>query len=534
MSDSFAPDAAVTNRSLPCIINQCEITDRFIPQIKDHMDIFVKSHLPDFAYERTRKKADAQTQGSALSLYQPQLFMLQNEHFLVTPNIEPINFSQRLIISQNESVVSNKTRELKCPLKFHGTQREQIATALGFDCSRILSFRTKRNTSKYKSSIQFPGLSSKFIKKDDYLKHNKNETAVLKDIAFKVLDAPGLRNDYYSNTVCWSKDSSILAVGLGSSLYTWSEGTGTLAMQKLNNEMISSMSYNYGGILALGTKGGNIAVYDKGSRLISDTCIFRSKTGISCIKWLHNQEYFFAGNDTGEIGLFEFRKAISNTPGGTEYNLVKLATFSCNRQQICGIDVNYKNTQMAVGCNENKCTIYDISIPTRIVRMHSLEHKAAVKAVAFCPWMPTLLATGGGSKDRSIRFWHTTSGTLVKCFETKGQITSLIWSTFKKELLATFGFGSSGSENILIEVYLYPSMKLVKRVESISDMRVLTADLSNDHKSICTGLSDQSVRIYSIWNANVSIKTGVYDKDIFESKLIELAEGINYNYEDIR
>ncbi len=201
MSDSFAPDAAVTNRSLPCIINQCEITDRFIPQIKDHMDIFVKSHLPDFAYERTRKKADAQTQGSALSLYQPQLFMLQNEHFLVTPNIEPINFSQRLIISQNESVVSNKTRELKCPLKFHGTQREQIATALGFDCSRILSFRTKRNTSKYKSSIQFPGLSSKFIKKDDYLKHNKNETAVLKDIAFKVLDAPGLRNDYYSNTL---------------------------------------------------------------------------------------------------------------------------------------------------------------------------------------------------------------------------------------------------------------------------------------------------------------------------------------------
>ena len=33
------------------------------------------------------------------------------------------------------------------------------------------------------------------------------------------------------------------------------------------------------------------------------------------------------------------------------------------------------------------------------------EHCAAVKAVAWCPWQPSILATGGGTADR----WMTLS-----------------------------------------------------------------------------------------------------------------------------
>ena len=33
-------------------------------------------------------------------------------------------------------------------------------------------------------------------------------------------------------------------------------------------------------------------------------------------------------------------------------------------------------------------------------------HKAAVKALAWCPWQRNLLATGGGSTDKTMRFWN--------------------------------------------------------------------------------------------------------------------------------
>lgn len=534
--DLSTTDASAMDQTLG-LIQQGEITDRFIPQVEDRVGILVRSHLPDIIAKDVGKRASPLAGNDLSNSYPLHSFTLQNEYFFVTPHnsLDITNYLQRLRYYQNESGFCEQSNrgKLLVEKKDRKTQQEQIAAALGFDHSRVLYFRAKKESTKFNNSVNLPGLRTFSTGKSISLKSDMRIPHVLKDIAFKVLDAPGLRNDYYSNAVCWSKESNVLAVGLGSSLYTWTEGAGTCTMQKFNDEMISSTSYNYGGVLAIGTKNGKISIYDKSSRIISASCIFRLKVGIACIKWLHNQEYFFAGNDAGEIGLFEFRKQISPVSNHTEYELEKLAVFPCNRQQICGIDINYKNTQMAVGCNENKCTIYDISIPTKIVQIHCLEHKAAVKAVAFCPWMPNLLATGGGSKDRSIRFWHSSSGTLVKCFETRGQITSLIWSSFRKELLSTFGFGSSGSENILVEVYSYPSLKLTKRVESISEMRVLTADLSNDHKSICAGLSDQSVRIYSIWDASVSIKTGMYDKGIFESKLIELAEGISNN-EDIR
>jgi cell division cycle protein 20 (cofactor of APC complex) len=39
---------------------------------------------------------------------------------------------------------------------------------------------------------------------------------------------------------------------------------------------------------------------------------------------------------------------------------------------------------------------------------HQLQgHKAAVKALAWCPWQRNLLATGGGSSDKTMRFWNT-------------------------------------------------------------------------------------------------------------------------------
>lgn len=40
------------------------------------------------------------------------------------------------------------------------------------------------------------------------------------------------------------------------------------------------------------------------------------------------------------------------------------------------------------------------------MRFQLQGHKAAVKALAWCPWQRNLLATGGGSSDKTMRFWN--------------------------------------------------------------------------------------------------------------------------------
>jgi WD40 repeat protein len=45
-----------------------------------------------------------------------------------------------------------------------------------------------------------------------------------------------------------------------------------------------------------------------------------------------------------------------------------------------------------------------------------IEHTAAIKAIAWSPHLHGLLASGGGTADRCIRFCHKNSGTSVFLF----------------------------------------------------------------------------------------------------------------------
>lgn len=50
-----------------------------------------------------------------------------------------------------------------------------------------------------------------------------------------------------------------------------------------------------------------------------------------------------------------------------------------------------------------------------------------LQAVAWCPWQPNLLASGGGTADRHIRFWNCSTGTCVQSVDTKSQVSINRW-----------------------------------------------------------------------------------------------------------
>lgn len=90
-------------------------------------------------------------------------------------------------------------------------------------------------------------------------------------------------------------------------------------------------------------------------------------------------------------------------------------------------------------------------------RLTLTQHKAAVKALAWCPFHRGLLASGGGTADRTIKFWNTNSGAVLNSIDTGSQVCSLLWSKHQREICSSHGF----SENQLL-LWKYPTMTKIQ------------------------------------------------------------------------
>lgn len=150
---------------------------------------------------------------------------------------------------------------------------------------------------------------------------------------------------------------------------------------------------------------------------------------------------------------------------------------------------------------------------------HKWIHSAAIKAIAFCPWQPGLLATGGGSNDRAIHFYHTFSGACLATINVQAQVTSLIWSTSRHEIAATFGYAQP-EHSYRIAVFSWPECRQVVAIPWANEMRALHAipypgglneegkkaregetwwSRTNDEGCIVVACSDESVRFHEVW-----------------------------------
>lgn len=50
---------------------------------------------------------------------------------------------------------------------------------------------------------------------------------------------------------------------------------------------------------------------------------------------------------------------------------------------------------------------------------------AAVKGLAWCPWSSGILASGGGTADRTIRIWNINNGTNIQTVDAKSQVVKI-------------------------------------------------------------------------------------------------------------
>ena len=111
-----------------------------------------------------------------------------------------------------------------------------------------------------------------------------------------------------------------------------------------------------------------------------------------------------------------------------------------HKQEVCGLRWSFdERSMLASGGNDNKLLIWDVKKHTSPMHVFS-DHTAAVKAIAWSPHQNGLLASGGGTADRCIRFWNCLTGHGINSIDTGSQVCNLAFSKNCNELVSTHGY----------------------------------------------------------------------------------------------
>jgi cell division cycle 20, cofactor of APC complex len=358
----------------------------------------------------------------------------------------------------------------------------------GMDISkkRILSFQTKApaapdshlNPLRVVYSVKTP-------------MSTKSGTRFIPTSPERILDAPDIINDYYLNLLDWSSDN-IVTVALGASVYLWNAGTGNIEVlfESETGEHATSLAWIQDGhILAVGTNAGTVELWDcsKMKRL-------RVMTGhlgrAGSLAW--NSYMVTSGSRDGSIIHHDVRQR--------EHSVAALRGHT---QEVCGLKWSPDLKYLASGGNDNLVNIWSVqagSVTTGNSPVHILnEHQAAVRALAWCPWQSNILATGGGTADRCIKFWNVGNGTCTSSVDTKSQVCSLLFSKTYKELISAHGFA-----NHQLTVWKYPSM--AKQAELTGHtQRVLQLAMSPDGSTVMSAGADETLRLWNCFAPDPSM-----------------------------
>jgi cell division cycle 20-like protein 1, cofactor of APC complex len=311
-------------------------------------------------------------------------------------------------------------------------------------------------------------------------------------LPYKILDAPSLLDDYYLNLVDWSS-SNELGIGLDSTVYIWSAKT-TKAIKAYENEdgdPICSVSWNQGSnYLAIGENDGSLKIFDvESNKIVTDILIHDCRIG--SLAW--NDNIISSGSRDRTIQNRDIRCP----------NVCQFKSLG-HKQEVCGLKWSPDRKFLASGGNDNKLFIWNLKTQTEMIRFG--DHQAAVKALAWNPRQPSVLASGGGKSDRTIKFWNTNTLSRMDSIDTGSQVCNLVFSKNTSELVSTHGYSLNE-----INVWSYPTMEKVASLTGHSS-RVLYLGLSPNGENIVTGAGDETLRFWHIFPPSKSSHCDIFDR----------------------
>ncbi|KAI4348859.1 hypothetical protein L6164_009528 [Bauhinia variegata] len=395
------------------------------------------------------------------------------DRFIPNRSAMDFHFAHYMLTKGKEnSGVSSPSRE---------AYQKRLAEALNMNRTRILAFKNKPPTrvELIPKDILCPPPHWKSSKRKQYIPQTSDRT----------LDAPDIQDDFYLNILDWGS-SNVIAIGLSNKVYLWDASVGSaLELVTVDEEdgPVTSVSWAPDGKhIAIGLNNSSVQLWDStASRLLR----------------------ILRGSHQARVGSLAWNNHILTT-GGMDGRIVNndvrvrshiIETYRGHQQEVCGLKWSGSGQQLASGGNDNLIHIWDRSMAssnTPSQWLHRLEeHRAAVKALAWCSFQGNLLASGGGGSDQCIKFWNTHTGACLNSINTGSQVCALLWNKNERELLSSHGF----TQNQLT-LWKYPSM--VKMAELTGHTsRVLFMTQSPDGCTVATAAGDETLRFWNVFGS---------------------------------
>ncbi|KAL9420529.1 hypothetical protein AB3S75_038159 [Citrus x aurantiifolia] len=396
----------------------------------------------------------------------PTDFDFQGDRFI--PNRSLMN------LDQAHGLLTNTTKEFRNP-NFNDAYRQKVAENLNLDSEgkpfRMLVFRGSP-----KSRRKSYRLIDELRREDAEALRNSTEQIQCRRLLPKkearILDAPNLRNDYYSNMMDWGRNN-ILAIALGLELYLWKQENGEV--QKLlkvsgEDDFPTSISWSQDAkTLAVGYMASKLQLWDaETSKLIRN--LEGHDKRVATASWNHwNGHILTSGSQDKSIINHDIRVSNNVT-----------SRINAHTAEVCGLKWSNEGNLLASGGDDNLVHVWDHSKMSSSKCLHRFrDHRAAVKALAWCPYQFNVLASGGGTQDGCIKIWN---------------ICGLEWNRHHKELLSGHGFSSSGDGQKLC-LWKYPHMTKWGELQHQTS-RILELSQSPDGLTVVSAAADETLRFW--------------------------------------
>jgi cell division cycle 20-like protein 1 (cofactor of APC complex) len=328
----------------------------------------------------------------------------------------------------------------------------------------------------------------------------------ISNFPYKVLDAPGMPDDFYMNILDWSSCGKLF-VALQNCVYTWCPVTNQASklFSASPNEHITCLKANQdSSILSIAHNSGVIKLMDL-EKATEIRQMHSQKARVACVDW---KDHMLASGSKDKNILVEDVRT-----GANEKNFQEIV-LEGHRQEVCGLKWSMTDPYLASGGNDNKFMIWETRMAKRLKVFN--DHQAAVKSVCWNPHNRNIVMSGGGTNDKCIKIWNLNNFSLEKSIDTESQVCNLAFSRHSNEFVSTHGY--SGNQ---IMVWKYSGFQKIAILTGHSS-RVLHLAMSPKGNSIVTGAGDETLRFWDIFpSKSEEICPKISDRDDnFDYKLV--------------
>ncbi|XP_051202889.1 cell division cycle 20.2, cofactor of APC complex [Lolium perenne] len=396
-------------------------------------------------------------------------------------------------------LLTEKENAATAPSPSKGAYRELLAEKMLGNRTRIFSFRNKP-----------PPQPDSLLANDAASIHANpaKKRRCIPQTPDRILDAPDLADDYRVNLLDWGR-RNVLSIALGNRICLLDVSSGSiseLATVHEDDGPVTSVSWAPDGRhIAVGLASSVVQLWDSSTSRLLRTLEGVHESGVGSMAWRDNK-VLTSGDIYGKIVNNDMR--IRNHAA---------QTYCGHTKGVCGLKWSGSGNQLASGGSDDLLFLWDVAMASsvgspghRTQWLHRLEdHSAAVRGLAWCPFQSNVLASGGGTDDRCIKFWNTQTGACLNSVDTGAQVCALLWSKNDRELLSSHGYNQNE-----LTLWKYPAM--VKMAELTGHTsRVLFMSQSPDGCTVASAAADERLCFWNVFgiskDAVKSSHTGMFN-----------------------